>query len=118
MAKEIEKVTRSKRDRRMAIFFMITLIMGIGIMLVDSNSTKFNANCARDYFCVERCPVGAISLDEHGYPVINKSICLAWVPQRDEFQWEKCGLCLRGCPTRVIDLLNTNKDEREAHTTE
>jgi|GEM_PF-1604913 len=117
MAVPIEKITRSKRNTRIAIFFTLTLIIGFGILLIDLNQTKFRANCVRCYFCVERCPVGAISLDEHGYPVINKSKCLAFVRERNEFQWERCGLCLRGCPTRIIEILN-DENERRFHTTE
>lgn len=115
---EITDLTRTRKKGRIAAFFLIFAIMGLSLLLIEQNASRFNANCPRDYFCDNRCPVDAISLDEHGFPLINKSACLAWVPGRNEFRWERCGLCLRGCPTRVIDLLNTDLEEREGHTTD
>jgi len=112
----ITEVTRTKKKGKIAIFFLILAVMGLGLLLIEKNASKFNARCPRDYFCDNRCPVDAISLDDHGFPQINKSRCLAWTPEKSEFVWSKCGLCLKGCPTRVIDLLNTDLEEREKHT--
>lgn len=114
MAK-IEEITRSRKDQRLALFFILVLIMGTAIMVLNQEDSRFNASCARCYFCIDKCPVSAISLDEHGYPVINRSKCLAWSEGRQEFMWDKCGLCLRGCPTKVIALLN-DPEERELKT--
>lgn len=115
---KITDVTRRHRSEMMAIIFILIALVGLTILLIKNDASRFNANCMRCYFCVNECPVGAISLDEHGFPFINKSKCLAWDSQRGEFVWPQCGLCLRGCPTRVIDLLNTTLEERKKHTTE
>lgn len=112
----IEEATRIKKNQKIALFFILVLIMGIAIMVLNSEKSKFNAGCSRCYSCIERCPVGAISLDEHGYPIINKTTCLAWNERQERFQWDKCGLCLRACPTKVIDLVNTDSHEREIKT--
>lgn len=114
---KITDVTRRHRSERMAVIFIFIALVGMAILLVKDDASRFNANCVRCYFCVNECPFGAISLDVNGFPVINKSKCRAWVPNRNEFVWQKCGLCLKGCPTRVIALLN-NADLREKHTTE
>lgn len=111
----IEEITRKKKNQRLALFFMLVLIIGAAIIVLSPEKSRFNASCVRCYFCVDRCPVGAISLDEHGYPIINKSKCLSWSEGRQEFLWDKCGLCLRGCPTKVIELLN-DPVERELKT--
>lgn len=116
-AVEIKEVTRERKREKIAIFFMIVLIMGLASLLINPRGSKFNAMCVRCYFCIERCPVKAISLDSHGFPIINKTKCLAWDEKTQKFRWERCGLCLRGCPTRVIELLQTNLKERELHTT-
>ena len=113
---EITEATRTRKKGKIAVFFLIAAVLGLGLLLVEKDASKFNAQCPRDYFCDNRCPVDAISLDEHGFPQIDKSICLSWVPEKDEFDWDKCGLCLQGCPTRVIDLLNSDLEEREKHT--
>ncbi len=113
--KRIEEITRIKKDQRLAVFFMLVLIMGMGILMLGPEDSKFNASCARCYFCVDRCPAEAINLDGHGYPIINKSKCLAWNEKKNEFMWDKCGLCLRGCPTKVIALVN-DPEEREIKT--
>ncbi len=101
----------------MAVLFIFIALVGLAFLLIDNDASQFNANCVREYFCVNECPFGAISLDEHGFPNINRSTCVAWMPGQERFNWAKCGLCLRGCPTRVIDLLDTNPEEREKHTT-
>lgn len=115
---KITDVTRRHRSGRMAIIFIFIALVGLSILLIKNDASRFNANCMRCYFCVNECPAKAISLDEHGFPVINKSKCLAWDSERNKFVWSRCGLCLRGCPIRVIALLNTDLDEREKHTTE
>ena len=116
--RRISDITRSHRSETMAVLFIFIALVGLAILLIEQDASRFNANCVREYFCVNECPVGAIILDEHGFPSINKSTCLAWVPGKERFQWNKCGLCLRGCPTRVIDLLDTELEEREKHTVE
>ena len=116
--RRITDVTRIKKKDKIAIFFLILSVMGLGLLLIEQDAGKFNAQCPRCNFCVNRCPVDAISLDDHGFPEINKSKCTAWNPKKNEFVWSKCGLCLQGCPTRVIDLLNTDLEEREKHTTD
>ena len=47
--------------------------------------------------CVRVCPSGAISLNEHGVPEIDKSKCIS------------CGLCVKECPHGLISIkpLNT-----------
>ena len=40
--------------------------------------------------CVARCPVGAISLNEQGFAVIDQKKCI------------HCGLCLETCPQKAI----------------
>jgi len=100
----------------MAFVFVFIALAGLAFLLVQNDASTFNAECIRCNFCVNECPVKAIYLDEHGYPIINKSKCLSWSPGREVFVWEKCGLCLKGCPTRVLALLNTNLEEREKHT--
>jgi Na+-translocating ferredoxin:NAD+ oxidoreductase RNF subunit RnfB len=112
----ITDVTREHRSERMAMIFIFIALAGLSILLIENDATVFNANCMRCYFCVNECPAKAISLNEHGFPVINKSKCLAWDNEGDEFVWSRCGLCLKGCPTRVIDILNTNTAERDKHT--
>lgn len=115
---KITEVTRRHQSELMALVFIFIAITGLAVMLVGHDTDQFNAECMRDYYCVNECPVNAISLDAHGYPVINKSKCLSWVEEEKEFQWQLCGLCLRGCPTRVINLLNVNKEIRDKHTTD
>ena len=110
--KTIEKATRKIVDPKLAVFFMLILIMGAAIMIISPEKSRFNESCIKCYFCIEKCPAQAISLDSHGYPIINKTRCLAWDNESQEFNWDKCGLCLRGCPTKVIDLLNTDPEER------
>ncbi len=114
---KITDVTRRHRSERMAVIFIFIALVGLTILLVKDDASRFNANCVRCYFCVNECPKNAISLDDHGFPVIDRSKCLAWNSNKGEFMWQKCGLCLKGCPTRVIALLN-NADLREKHTTE
>jgi ferredoxin len=119
--RKITDVTRKHKSEKMAMVFIFIALIGLSILLVKNDASRFNADCMRCYFCINECPVRpekAITLDEHGFPVINKSKCLAWDEERQEFVWPRCGLCLRGCPTRVIALLNTDLKEREKHTTE
>ena len=113
---KITEVTRTKKKNKIAIFFLILAIMGMALLLIEQDASKFNAQCPRCYFCINRCPVDAISLDDHGFPQINKSRCISWTPEKNKFVWDNCGLCLQGCPTRVINLLDTDPKEREKHT--
>ena len=115
---KITDITRRYRSETMAIIFIFIALVGLAVLLIKNDASRFNVNCIRCYFCINRCPVGAISLDEHGFPKINKSKCIAWVPNKNKFEWRRCGLCIRGCPTRVIDMLNTDLEERKKHTTE
>lgn len=112
---KITDFTREHRSETMAVIFIFITLAGLAILLVENDASRFNARCIRCSFCVNECPVGAISLDEHSFPVIDRSKCRAWDADRNEFVWDKCGLCLKGCPTRVIELLN-NENLREKHT--
>jgi len=46
--------------------------------------------CVGCGLCVAKCPVGAISINEHGFSVIDKNKCI------------NCGLCLETCPQNAI----------------
>ena len=48
--------------------------------------------CTRCGRCINACPNGAISLDEEGFPVIDRSLC------------QSCGACAKACLTDSMTL--------------
>lgn len=48
--------------------------------------------CPHDHVCplIKACPVGAISQDSEGFPVIDYSLCI------------ECGKCVRKCPMKAM----------------
>lgn len=48
--------------------------------------------CPHDHLCplIKICPVGAISQDADGYPVIDHDLCI------------ECGKCVRTCPLKTM----------------
>lgn len=48
--------------------------------------------CPHNHICplIETCPVGAISQDSEGYPVIDYSLCI------------ECGACVMNCPKHAM----------------
>lgn len=51
-----------------------------------------SSRCPQNHPCplVRHCPVGAITQDGYGLPVIDQEKCV------------NCGICLRGCPYRAM----------------
>lgn len=49
--------------------------------------------CPHDHLCplIKICPVGAISQDADGYPVIDHDLCI------------ECGKCVRTCPLKAME---------------
>lgn len=48
--------------------------------------------CPHDHVCplIKMCPVGAISQDSEGFPVIDRTLCI------------ECGKCVRKCPNKAM----------------
>lgn len=48
--------------------------------------------CPHNHVCplIKACPVGAISQDAEGFPVIDYSLCI------------ECGKCVRKCPMKAM----------------
>ena len=55
--------------------------------------------CPHDHICplIKACPVGAISQDSEGYPVIDYALCI------------ECGKCVRKCPMKAMEQLEGDK---------
>lgn len=98
-----------------SLAYILLVILGVDMAGRASGGT-FKALCPRDYFCLKRCPFDAIKLDAAGFPVLSRKKCVAWVGETGKFKWRKCGLCLKGCPTRALLVLN-RLDEQKKHTT-
>lgn len=49
--------------------------------------------CPHNHICplIKACPVGAISQDADGFPVIDHSLCI------------ECGKCVRTCPKKAME---------------
>ena len=56
------------------------------MITVDKNRCPQNHRCPS----IAVCPVGAISQEGFGLPVINQEICI------------ECGKCIKFCPMRAI----------------
>lgn len=52
--------------------------------------------CLHDHVCplMRLCPVGAITQDGEGYPVIDRAKCV------------ECGLCVKKCPKGAMKKTN------------
>lgn len=48
--------------------------------------------CPQDHLCplVKACPVGAITQNQTGLPVINQQLCI------------RCGKCYANCPKKAV----------------
>lgn len=55
--------------------------------------------CPHDHVCplIKTCPVGAISQDSEGYPVIDYAFCI------------ECGKCVKKCPMKAMEQIEGNK---------
>lgn len=51
-----------------------------------------NKKCIKCGTCAAICPVGAITMNEDGVPVINQDICI------------KCCACQNSCPVNAIEI--------------
>ncbi|MEI8129227.1 MAG: 4Fe-4S binding protein [bacterium] len=56
------------------------------MITIDKNRCPQNHRCPS----IKVCPVGAISQEGFGLPVINQEICV------------ECGKCIKFCPMRAI----------------
>ena len=56
------------------------------MITIDKNRCPQNHRCPS----IKVCPVGAISQEGFGLPVINQEICI------------ECGKCIKFCPMRAI----------------
>ncbi len=102
----MEKITRREFNKKLAKSFLYSILVFFGLAsLPEINRGDFKAKCPRDYYCLKRCPFNAISLDQDGFPLISKKKCVAWVKEVNKYKWPKCGLCLKGCPTRALEAL-------------
>ena len=50
------------------------------------------SGCLHCGACASACPVGAISFNSEGFPVVNENICI------------KCKTCVSICPVEVIKI--------------
>ncbi len=48
--------------------------------------------CLQCGACVSACPMGAISFNEDGFPIVNKEMCI------------KCKTCVNICPVEAIKI--------------
>ncbi len=87
-----------------SFLYAVVVFAGAKVFTLFQKRT-FKNSCAKDYYCLRRCPFGAISLDKKGYPEIDKKKCVAYNQETKRFKWRKCGLCLRGCPTRALEVI-------------
>lgn len=97
-----------------SLIYASLVLAGIALFKESSPGT-FKALCPKDYFCLRRCPFDALVLDAGGFPKLIRSKCVAWVAETTQFKWRKCGLCLKGCPTRALTVLNQRKEQKK-HT--
>lgn len=56
-----------------------------GLEQMETDSCHHCMNAA----CMAACPVGALSRDEHGFVVVERSQCIG------------CGVCARACPYQI-----------------
>lgn len=100
-------MTRREFNQKMAQVLLYTLLVFSGAEAFAILGRKtFEASCPKDYYCLNRCPFKAIYLDREGYPRIDQKRCVAYNRETKRFKWRKCGLCLRGCPTRALEIIN------------
>jgi ferredoxin len=101
------RVTRREFNEKLLKVFLYAVLVFSGAGSFSFLQAKtFKNSCPRDYYCLSRCPFDAISLDEEGYPQIDEKKCVAYNAETKRYKWRKCGLCLKGCPTRALELLN------------
>ncbi|MFH1402689.1 MAG: hypothetical protein ABIH11_00285 [Candidatus Altiarchaeota archaeon] len=113
----IRDKTRRRQRKWMGLLFLLIVVVGVGILVARKDATTFEGLCPREYYGINKCPVQAMYLDDKGFPGINRSVCLSWVGEEEMFDWDLCGLCLEGCPTKVLSRLN-DPVERDKHTVE
>ncbi len=104
-------MTRREFNEKISRAFLYALLVFLGAETLTFFERKlekktFKNSCSKDYYCLYRCPFKAIYLDRRGYPRINKKRCVSYNRETERFKWRKCGLCLRGCPTRALELIN------------
>jgi Fe-S-cluster-containing hydrogenase component 2 len=58
-------------------------------MALTVNATK----CPQNHYCpmIRVCPIGAISQDKFGLPIIDEELCT------------ECGKCTKYCPMRAVE---------------
>lgn len=100
-------MTRREFNQKILKSLVYTVMVFIGVEALSLFQKKtFRNSCAKDYYCLRRCPFKAITLDTEGYPKVNKKKCVAYNWETKRFKWRKCGLCLRGCPTRALEVIS------------
>jgi ferredoxin len=80
-----------KHMRMFAALAVICLLLGSAYAVAKLMPAVVDENkCIGCGSCVERCPVGAISLSEQGIAVVDKEKCTG------------CNKCSKACPAEAI----------------
>ncbi len=100
-----DKMNRREFNEKLlkSLLYGVLIVMGLTAFPKKAKG-DFKANCPRDYYCIKKCPFEAIGIDAEGFPLINNEKCVAWVEETKSYKWRKCGICLKGCPTRALEL--------------
>ena len=80
-----------KHTRLIVALAVLCLLIGSAYAVAKLMPAVVDENkCIGCGTCVERCPAGAISLNDQGIAVVDKEKCT------------ECGKCARSCPVEAI----------------
>jgi ferredoxin len=84
---------KMKSQRILAILAILCILIGSAYAVAKLMPAVVNEEkCLGCGKCVERCPIGAISLNEDGLAIVDKDKC------------EGCLKCAKACPNEAITV--------------
>lgn len=88
------------RDCCQGLLFLKGLRRPAAIAATNYYSSLEADSCTGCYNCVDRCPMGAISVAQEGTPQVNSDRCIG------------CGLCVSACPEGALKLHLKPEEQR------